>query len=313
MNVIEADGVVKQYDGVRALDDVSFAVGQGELFALVGPNGAGKTTLLRLLTDILRPDSGTLKLFGQEKLRDVMSQIGYMPEERGLYKTLSPIDTVSYFARLKGLSGSEAKAAAESALDRVGMLAHGKRKLEELSKGMSQRVQFAATFAHSPRLLILDEPFSGLDPVSSLDIQRVIFQLRDEGRTILLSTHNMEHAEKLSDRLLMLHRGQVRLYGGIEEIKSRYTDDSLMVEFGGVLPAVPGARAEMLEPDTALLHPLNGTTRQDILRGLVEAGADIHRFEPVVPTLEEIFIKVAGVEGERALRETQAAALSFVT
>jgi ABC-2 type transport system ATP-binding protein len=308
MNVIEADGLVKQYDGVRALDSVSFAVGEGEVFALVGPNGAGKTTLLRLLTDILRPDAGTLMLLGHKRLREVLGRIGYMPEERGLYKALSPLETVSYFAQLKGMRGPEAKAAAERALEAVGMIGHAKRKLEELSKGMSQRVQFAATIAHDPQLLILDEPFSGLDPVSARDLQQLILHQRDTGHTVLLSTHNMEHAEKLCDRLLMLHRGQVRLYGSIGEIKERYTDDSLLVEYGGSLPEVPGVRVEATGEGSARLYPNNGTGRNAILAALVAGGADIRKFEPVVPTLEDIFIQVAGAEGEKALRETQAVA-----
>lgn len=307
MEIIEAVEVVKQYDGVRALDNVSFSVSPGEIFALVGPNGAGKTTLLRLLTDILRPDSGTLKLFGNPDLRRVLERIGYMPEERGLYKAQTPIETVAYLARLKGLRSREAKQAAESALEAVGMIGHAKRRLEELSKGMAQRVQFAATIAHRPPLLILDEPFSGLDPVSARDLQRLIVERRGAGDTILLSTHNMEHAEKLCDRLLMLHRGQVRLYGDVAEIKARYADDSLSVEHSGELPEIHGVRLERLDQNLARLHPMNGTGRRQILAALVNAGADVIRFEPVIPTLEEIFIRVAGAEGEQALRETQSA------
>ncbi len=307
MNIIEANGVVKQYDGVRALDHVSFEVRRGEIFALVGPNGAGKTTLLRLLTDILRPDEGSLALFGAMVLRDVMPRIGYMPEERGLYKGLSPIETVSYFARLKGMNGRNARQAAEEALQEVGMLGHARRKLEELSKGMSQRVQFAATIAHGPELLILDEPFSGLDPVSARDLQEVIRKRRAGGTTILLSTHNMEHADKLCDRLLMLHRGQVRLYGDIEEIKERFSDDSMIVEYAGMEAAMIGLNADRLGENMARIHPQNGLGRKEILAALVAEGVDVVRFEPVTPTLEDIFIQVAGAEGERALRETQAA------
>jgi len=304
--VIEAEGLTKQYNGVRALDSVSFEVNEGEIFALVGPNGAGKTTLLRLLTDIIRPDAGSLKLFGTSDVWQVMSQIGYMPEERGLYKNLSPLETVGYFARLKGLSARDSKIAAETALQDVGMLGHAKRKLNELSKGMSQRVQFAATVAHRPKLLILDEPFSGLDPVSARDLQALVRKQKEAGNTVLLSTHNMEHAEKLCDRLLMLHRGQVRLYGGIEEIKSRFSDDSLEVDFQGEPPVLAGVRVQQTGPGAARLYPENGLGRKEILAALVESGADIVRFEPVVPTLEDIFIKVAGAEGEQALRETMA-------
>ncbi len=307
MPVIEADSLTKQYDGVRALDGVSFEVREGEVFALVGPNGAGKTTLLRILTDILRPDSGRLRILGRESIRDVLGQIGYLPEERGLYKSLSPLETVSYFARLKGLSTASAKAAAERALEMVGMLSHARRKLEELSKGMAQRVQLAATLAHGPKLLILDEPLSGLDPVSARALQDVIFRMREEGRTVLLSTHNMEHAERMCDRLLMLHRGQVRLYGEVAEIRQRFSDESLYVEYAGEIQEMEGVRIESLGPDSARLYPTNGVGRREILERLVAGGLDISQFQPVVPSLEEIFIRVAGPEGERARRETTAA------
>lgn len=314
--VIEAEGLRKEYEGVRALDDVSFAVEEGEVFALVGPNGAGKTTLLRILTDILQPDGGMLRLFGTENQRTVLSQIGYMPEERGLYKQQSCLETVAYFAQLKGLTGREARRAAQDALDRVGMGGHAKRKLEELSKGMSQRVQFAATIVHAPRLLILDEPFSGLDPVSARDMQALVQQQKAAGTTLLLSTHNMEHAEKLCDRLLMLHRGQAHLYGAIDEIKARYADHSFLVQTEEEIPAaafvLPGTRFEVIRPRTLLLYPDNGMTRREVLAGLLREGWDVVRFEPVVPTLEEIFIRVAGAEGERALRETQEEVSSVV-
>lgn len=307
MNVIEVEQVVKQYEGVRALDGISFTVNEGDIFALVGPNGAGKTTLLRLLTDILRPDTGSIRLFGLSRIRDVLERIGYMPEERGLYKGHTPLETVAYLARLKGVPARESRRAAEEALQAVGMLGHARRKLEELSKGMAQRVQLAATIAHHPRLLILDEPFSGLDPVSARDLQALIRRRHEAGDTVMLSTHNMEHAEKLCDRLLMLHRGQVRLYGGIEEIKSRYSDDSLRIEFAGEPPDLPGVTVETLGPGAARIYPQNGLTRREILGALVERGVDVQRFEPVIPSLEDIFIRVAGVEGEEALRQTREA------
>ncbi len=311
MNIIEAQGLVKEYDGVRALDDVSFAVGQGEVFGLVGPNGAGKTTLLRMLTDILRPDTGVLRLFGDLQPAQAKHAIGYMPEERGLYKNLTPLEVVAYFAELRGMSRRQARQAARDALEAVGMLGHGARKLGELSKGMAQRVQFAATIAHRPRLLVLDEPFTGLDPVSALHLRKVVTDLREDGGTILLSTHNMEHAERMCDRLLMLHRGRVRLYGSLDDIKRDHTGNALLVEYTGDLPPVAGATVEPLSATIARLSPLDGLTRREVLAGLVAGGADIVRFEPVVPTLEEIFIRVVGEEGERALQETRQAALSF--
>lgn len=310
MQPIEAEGLTKRYDGVLALEDVSFSVGYGEVFALVGPNGAGKTTLLRLLTGILRPDSGRLRLLGSADPMEARPRIGYMPEERGLYKSLTPLEMVAYFGELRGLSRREARTAAEASLDAVGMLGHGRRKLEELSKGMAQRVQFAATMVHQPRLLILDEPFTGLDPVSALYLRNVLADLRSDGGAILLSTHNMDHAEKLCDRLLMLHRGRVRLYGDMAEIKRQYTGNALRFQYAGDLPPLEGAAIEPIDASSARLTPKDGCERRQILAELVAAGVDILRFEPIEPTLEEIFIRLVGEEGERALQETRQAAMA---
>lgn len=312
MHIVEACDVSKEYNGVRALDHVSFTVEPGDIFALVGPNGAGKTTLLRLLTRILRPDAGELRMFGSTEVAEQLNRIGYMPEERGLYKNVPPIETVSYFARLKGMSGRAARAAAEEALEMVGMAGHGRRKLEELSKGMAQRVQFAATIVHRPELLILDEPLSGLDPVSGRYLQNVIADLVAKGSTVLLSTHNMEHAERLCNRLLMLHRGHVCLYGSIADVKRQHTDNSLMLECAGMPPEVPGTMMEPMESGAYRIYPTDGLGRKEILATLVNSGLDIVRFEPVVPTLEDIFVKVAGEEGQRDLQETRAAFESAV-
>ncbi len=308
MQVVEAEGLVKQYDGVRALDGATFTVSEGDLFALVGPNGAGKTTLMRMMTDILRPDQGTLRLFGKDRIADALSYIGYMPEERGLYKAITGLETVAYFAQLKGMNLKESRDAAMEALARVGMEEHGKRKLEELSKGMAQRVQFAATIAHNPRLLILDEPFSGLDPVSSRFLQDVITRAKSEGRTIILSTHNLEHAERLCNRLLMLHRGKVRLYGGVAEIKERFTTRAYFLEYTGELPEWPDITVRRSEPGRATLEPQGEVDRGEMLHRLVKANVDVIEFSPVTPSLEDIFIQVAGEEGAQALRETRAAA-----
>lgn len=307
LSIIEADNLTKQYDGVRALDDVSFRLEAGEVFALVGPNGAGKTTLLRLLTGILRPDGGSVRVLGSADPRASMDRVGYMPEERGLYKSQSSLETVAYFAALKGMGRGEALGAAARALEMVGMSGHARRKVEELSKGMSQRVQFAATIAHQPELLILDEPFSGLDPVSSRALQSLVLAQREAGHSVLLSTHNMAHAEALCDRLLMLHRGKTRLYGAVADIREQYTDHSLHVEYTGALPDLPGARVEAMNGSAARLYPQDGVGRREILGALVASGVDVRRFEPVEPSLEEIFVRVVGAEGEQAMRISQGA------
>ena len=306
MDVVEVRGVTRRFGSATALDGVSLSVEAGRVFGLLGPNGAGKTTLMRILTDILSPDSGEVLLFGSPDLRAASPRVGYMPEERGLYKGQTALDTVSYFARLRSMSDSAARSAALTALEEVGMAEHARKKLEELSKGMSQRVQFAATIAHRPELLILDEPLSGLDPVSALHLQRLIRTLRDEGRTILLSTHNMEHAENLCDGLIMLHRGQVRLSGGVSEVKERYSEGLLLIECAAPLPALPCAECTLQSPSRGILRVRDGFTRQSVVQELVAAGADIIRFEPCIPSLEDIFIRVAGAEGGQALRDTMA-------
>lgn len=302
--MIEAEGLTKDYDGVRALGGVTFQVDSGDVFALVGPNGAGKTTLLRMLTGILQPDMGSLLLFGQPFSDSVLARIGYMPEERGLYKGLTPLESVAYFARLKGLGIREARQASEEAIAAVGMTGHSRRKLEELSKGMAQRIQFAATIAHRPELLIFDEPFSGLDPVSTRFLQSVIQAQKESGRTILLSTHNMAHAETMCNRMLMLHRGRACLYGGVAEIKRRFTDGSVLVEHEGPLPELEGVRLVRRGETESRVAASSGTGSVDLLNRLVGAGARIRRFEPVEPSLEEIFVCVAGEEGEADLRLT---------
>ncbi len=306
MQVIEAQDVVKEFTGVRALAGVSFEAHAGEVFALVGPNGAGKTTLLRLLTNILKPDSGRLSLFGSEDIAAGLSRIGYMPEERGLYKNLCALETVTYFAELKGMRRADARRAAAEAIEAVGMAGHAKRKLEELSKGMSQRIQFAATIVHKPDLVLMDEPFSGLDPVSGLHLQELVERMRSEGRTVLLSTHNMEHAERLCDRLLMLHRGTVRLYGSLAEIKQRYVDGSVRVTHRGMLPELHGAEAVAEREGSTIITLPAGMSSGAAVARLVELGADLVGFEPVEPSLEEIFVKVAGAEGEADLVATRA-------
>jgi ABC-2 type transport system ATP-binding protein len=302
MHIIETEGLTKHYEGVTALRDVTFGVEEGDVFALVGPNGAGKTTLLRLLTGILSPDAGEARLFGDPEVRHKMDFVGYMPEERGLYKAATALETVAYFASLKGVPAREAKSAARDALQRVGMLAHAGRKLEELSKGMSQRVQFAATIAHRPRLLILDEPFSGLDPVSSLTLRELIENLRTQGCTILLSTHSMETAERMCSRLLMLYRGTVRLYGDIAELKQQYSSNRLRVEFGLRVPQLPEGSEAM--PDGSIAVACGDSAPGRLLLHWLEDGIEVVRFEPLVPTLEEIFLQVAGEDAHRDLRSS---------
>ncbi|HEX5324271.1 MAG TPA: ATP-binding cassette domain-containing protein, partial [Capsulimonadaceae bacterium] len=244
--VIEAQHVSKTYASHRALDDITFTISRGECFALLGPNGAGKTTLLRILTDILKPDTGTVRILGSENLMTVKDRIGYLPEERGLYKRQKVIDILAYLAELKGLSTAGAKARAMEALQEVGMASHAQSKPEALSKGMAQRIQLAGTLVHDPEVAILDEPFSGLDPASSQEMQELLLAERARGRTLILSTHQMQPVERLCDRLLMLNRGRAVLYGSISEVRGRYRTGTLLVGYEGDLPQIAGVKAEIV-------------------------------------------------------------------
>ncbi len=232
---VEVNHILKAYGNRAAVDDVSFEVNQGEIFGLIGPNGAGKTTTIRMIMDIIKPDSGDIKILG-EKLTDASKdKIGYLPEERGLYKKLSVIDTIIYFASLKGVENQLARQRGEQLLKRADLLAHQNNRIEELSRGMGQIVQLIVTIIHEPDLIILDEPFSGLDPVNTQLLKDMIKELKDKGKTIIMSTHLMNDIEELCDRLLMINKGRTVLYGSLNEVKSKYRNNSVIVEGVGDL------------------------------------------------------------------------------
>ena len=227
-DVVIADQVSKAFDGNPALTNVSFSIKRGECFGLIGPNGAGKTTLLRIITDILRPDSGAVTVLG-ERGSNVRSQIGYLPEERGLYRKHRVIDVLTYLGRLKDLTSANSVVRAHTVLADIGMSEHGKSRIDSLSKGMAQRVQLAAALINDPEFVIFDEPFSGLDPVSAEATCALIAQETARGRTILLSTHQMAQAERLCTSLLMLHRGRAVLSGRWTDIQASYQTGAVLV------------------------------------------------------------------------------------
>jgi len=304
-NVVEINSVTKTYGGRAALDNVSLSIKRGEIFALLGPNGAGKTTLLRILTGILLPDTGTVRILGAGGMDAVRDQVGYLPEERGLYKKQAVIEYLQYIAELKGLSRADARARSRVVLEQVGMGAHGETKPDALSKGMAQRIQIAAALVHDPPFVILDEPFSGLDPVSARQAQEIVRDEKRRGRTILLSTHQMEPVERLCDRLLMLHRGRRVLYGEVGEVRARYAENALRVEhdsetldaFLSHIP--PGAEITNLEPRVSRVAPPPGVNAREIIAALLQNGAPLRGFGEITPTLEDIFVRVVGGgEGE---------------
>jgi len=295
---IEVNHILKTYGNRAAVNDVSFDVNQGEIFGLIGPNGAGKTTTIRMMMDIIKPDSGDIKVIGEKLNEDSKNKIGYLPEERGLYKKMSVIDTIIYFASLKGVGKELARKRGEELLKRADLLPHQNKRIEELSRGMGQIVQVIVTIIHQPDLIILDEPFSGLDPVNTQLLKDMIRDLKNNGKTIIMSTHLMNDIEELCDRLLMINKGRTVLYGSLAEVKSKYRNNSVIVESVGELGAIEGVTEQLRHNGAMELKLDNKTTPQMLLERLVKKGIVVNRFELSTPSLTEIFIKVVGDEHE---------------
>jgi len=290
--MLEIRDVVKSYDGRAVVNRVSFEVHPGEIFALLGPNGAGKTTLIRMITDILRPDSGTIVLDGAPVGGERKRQIGYLPEERGLYRRSRTLETLAYFGQLKGLSAREAAREAGALLERVDLMEWAQKQVQALSKGMQQKVQLCTALIGTPRILILDEPFSGLDPINVQLLEEILDERRRAGATVLLSTHQMNKVEELCDRALMIHHGLMVLYGSVEEIRRRYADHAITVRTAAALDRVPGVRSiERSDGDLKLTLEAEATPR-GVLRALLEQGVEMDSFALATLPLEDVFIKV---------------------
>lgn len=293
MPTVKLTGITKTYGAVRVVDDVSFEVNGGEIFALIGPNGAGKSTTIRMMMDIIKPDSGDILIMDEHLGEAGKNRIGYLPEERGLYRKLKIMDTVAYMASLKGADPAEATARAEAMLKTFGLFEHRFKKIEELSKGMGQLTQFVVTVAHNPALVILDEPFAGLDPVNSRLLKETIRQLRAEGKAVILSTHRMNEVEEMCDRLFMINKGRQVLYGRLDDIRRRFRAHAAVVESPTPLPDVlPGVLDRQVKGNVTELKLDAATTPQQFLAGLVGAGVPVERFEVATPSLDEIFVQV---------------------
>jgi ABC-2 type transport system ATP-binding protein len=298
MNVVEINHVVKSYADKVAVDDLSFTIAQGEIFGLIGPNGAGKTTTIKMIMDIIKPDSGEVTILGEKLSEATKDKLGYMPEERGLYKKQRVLDTIVYFASLKGMNPRLAAEKANQLLNQTGMLPNARKKIDELSKGMSQIIQFIVTIIHEPQLIILDEPFGGLDPVNTELIKKILIDLRNQGKAIILSTHQMNQIEELCDRILMVNDGRSVLYGDLAEIKSRYANNAVLLDFKGELGEIPGVTEQRQHKGYVELVLDGKTTPQKLLERLVNRGVVINRFEIATPPLNEIFLKVVGKNNE---------------
>jgi len=296
MACIEVNEICKRYADVYAVNGISFKVDEGEVFGLLGPNGAGKTTTIRMLLDIIKQDSGSITIFGRNFDDDTKAIIGYLPEERGLYEDLTVMDNIIYLAALKGIGEHKAKSNALVLLKQVDLLNSANKKVKLLSKGMKQLVQVVATLAHDPKVLVLDEPFSGLDPANREIIKRIILDQKRQKRTVILSTHLMDEVEQLCDRILMINRGRRVLYGSIEDIKERYATNSVSLEFSGKLPQLRGIEKGSIANNSAELFLRIDTTPQQLLKQLVDAGVEVKRFDVRDMSLNQIFIQLAEAE-----------------
>jgi ABC-2 type transport system ATP-binding protein len=289
--------IVKQYAGHRALDDVSLEVESGKIFGLLGPNGAGKTSLIRIINQITAPDSGEVYFNGQKLDQSHINRIGYLPEERGLYKKMEIGEQMIYLARLKGLSRADATTRLKFWFEKLGMETWWKKKIEELSKGMQQKAQFVATILHEPELIILDEPFSGFDPVNAELIKDEILELNKKGATILFSTHRMESVEELCDAIALIHKSHKILDGRVKTIRNSYKNDTYLVEYTGSHIDFDGAQPFDLISDVAgeddshtIKIKLNNTTANDVLQYLLPKTR-INMLQEVIPSMNEIFIE----------------------
>ena len=288
----EISHVNKSYGGKPVVQDVSFTLEKGEVLGLVGPNGAGKTTTIRMLMDIVKPDSGEISVFGRPLNEQAKNKIGYLPEERGLYRKMKVYDNLIYLASLKNVSSSIAKERTEKLLNEVDMSPHKGKKIGELSRGMGQIIQFLVTIAHDPSLIVLDEPFAGLDPVNRMLLKNIILELKKQGKTVILSTHMMNEVEEMCDRVLMINRGRVVLYGNLSEVKWRFRNNSVFIQCDGDVGVIEGVSGSKDHGKYIELFLDGQTTSQQILNQLIAKGVRIDRFEVSTPSLNEIFIQV---------------------
>jgi ABC-2 type transport system ATP-binding protein len=301
MSVVEVDAVTKRFDEFVAVNSMSFAVEPGSIFGLLGPNGAGKTTTIRMIVGIFAPDQGEVRVLGQHITPALQQRIGYMPEERGLYKKMKVGEQLLFFAQLKGLGGAEAARRVDRWLTRFDLSDWKNKKSSDLSKGMQQKVQFIATALHEPELLILDEPFSGLDPVSVGVLKAVMLDLKAQGKAIIFSTHQMEQVEQLCDDICLIDHSTKVLAGNLKEVKRRFGKNTVRLDYQGPDSFLNRPIVKKLNryPNYVEIVLQEGADAQELLRSAIAAGATVNKFELVEPSLNEIFIEsVTGKNGK---------------
>jgi ABC-2 type transport system ATP-binding protein len=298
MSTIQINHVSKSFGKIRAVDDVTFEVEKGEIFGLLGPNGAGKTTTIRVMLDIFKPDQGEVYLFGDKINEGIKKRIGYLPEERGLYKDLQLETTLIYLATLKGMEDSAARTDLQQWLLQFDLMEYKGKKIQELSRGMQQKAQIIATLLHDPDLIIVDEPFSGLDPVNTRLVKDILDEERRKGKTIIMSTHQMHQVEAMCDRIVLIDKGQVVLYGKVDEIKRNFAGNAILIEGLGDIGDLPGVLETRRQNSQWHLTLERGIDPQSVFRALAdEPNIKVERFEIAEPSLEDIFITV--VQGRR--------------
>ncbi len=293
MPTVEISHISKSFGLLKAVDDVSFDVERGEIFGLLGPNGAGKTTAIRVLLDIFKPDQGKVSILGGPMTEDKKDRIGYMPEERGLYQDINLDRCLVYLSTLKGMDPMVAQERITHYLERFDLLSSRHKKIKELSKGMQQKAQLISTLVHEPELVIIDEPFSGLDPINTQMVKELLLEQRDKGVTVLMSTHQMHQVEELCDRIVLIDHGRTVLYGHLAQIRQQFSGHAVIVGTPNELPDLPGIQeVERHNSSAYRLTLAPATSTQEVLRGLVEKGIQVDEFEIAAPTLDEIFIHV---------------------
>lgn len=295
-SILQLNQVNKIYGDTQVVNNVSFDVPEKSVFGLLGPNGAGKTTLIRIITNIIQADGGNVYLKGINSVQDRMYKIGYMPEERGLYKKMKVGEQLMYLAQLKDLPNKEAKERVKYWLDRFNITDWWGKKIEELSKGMQQKIQFIATVVHNPKLIILDEPFSGLDPINTNLIRDEIFELQQQGMSVIFSTHRMEQVEAICEDIALINKGEILLQGKVNDIKQQFKESKYSIEFEGELPDTPNSIFTILDKKEGQItvHLQENQTPNSLLQFFIENKISIHSFNEILPTLNEIFIQQVG-------------------
>ncbi|MYG00583.1 ATP-binding cassette domain-containing protein [Candidatus Poribacteria bacterium] len=300
MNLIQLENVRKQFGNFTAVDDISFSIEKGCIYGLLGPNGAGKTTTLRMIMDIIAPDSGKITFSENRQIKHFLDRIGYLPEERGLYRKMKVQDVILFIAELKGMRKSEAIIEIEKWIVQMQLNEWVDKRVDQLSKGMAQKIQFITTVLHSPELIILDEPFSGLDPINMTLLKDMMLDLRENGATIIFSTHVMEQVEKLCDRICLIHQGSILLEGELRTIKQSFGKSSVEIEYIGSIEPIRDSQWVQDCNDFGQYAEIKLKTPEDyrpFLRELVDKKVDVTRFELMEPTLHDIFVRSVEAHG----------------